>query len=629
MTNQCRRLCICLLIITISNDAYCRLFKVPKSIRDKYAYLYKLPVQTTPDGGRALGSARLFKRKGINVLYLHGDRFEMAYQHGKLLKEEIKDGALPVVADLLRYSIENTLGEIPGVSEILVDYYYHSITRKLLDYGMKNNAMASGAQHPLMEGYGLSEGSGLPVKQIVYAALVPESLLVLLGQTLRGGNPFSNPFGGGECSSFVTWGNRTRNGEMLIGRNTDYPLNSRFDKYPTVIYYDPTDAQKYVSISSAGIHNAGVLGMNESGIYIDSHVIPTEDVSAEAYPIFMVSQQVLRTARTLDEAIGGFLPYRPAGGWTYVIVSMREKKAATVELSHSHAEVRTVQGDELIQTNHYLTPKMIPVFSELNRATAQDTYLRYRRIEELLRSWDGSLDIKSAASILADKWDLESKKYRTVGNAVATHVTLTSVVVDPSGDRFFVANGMAPVSQSEFVELPIQLDPATFPTESFETFRNDQYKTDFPRKAAAEQLYILAKIAYEWELDLDKAMGLVKEAIALDDTSPAFYFVLGIMALRLGYYDLAGSAFQNLLVVPEEHYRLLGHYYLGRLYGVQGLAGLAKKEFETIVQLAGPEEKKLLSATLSMMEKLKKKGRIPIKLLDLPLMIQQGDMIYY
>ena len=34
------------------------------------------------------------------------------------------------------------------------------------------------------------------------------------------------------CSSFAAWGSKTRDGNLLIGRNMDYPLNNYYEVRP-------------------------------------------------------------------------------------------------------------------------------------------------------------------------------------------------------------------------------------------------------------------------------------------------------------------------------------------------------------------------------------------------------------
>jgi len=231
----------------------------------------------------------------------------MGFQHGRLLQNEIKLGALPEAADSLKNAIYNNFGNIAVVTGLAVKFIYKQIPDRMFKAGLESQVLS--ADKPIMEAYGLSEGSGLPFDTIVYCATGPESLLVLLGIDLkqRFWDRFTPNVIPSSCSSFVADKSATRDGEMLIGRNTDYPLNGYYDRYPLVTYYRPTDGtQKYMAVTSAGLHNAGVVGYNESGIYLDVHTVPTTEVNRDGVPVFMVAQEVLRNAKTFDQAIDLF-----------------------------------------------------------------------------------------------------------------------------------------------------------------------------------------------------------------------------------------------------------------------------------------------------------------------------------
>ena len=77
-------------------------YQTPAAVRERYRYLYQEQVKPTPDGGATFHFARLWRREGLNILHLRGDRFEMAYQHGRLLKREISDGALTMASLIFR-----------------------------------------------------------------------------------------------------------------------------------------------------------------------------------------------------------------------------------------------------------------------------------------------------------------------------------------------------------------------------------------------------------------------------------------------------------------------------------------------------------------------------------------------
>jgi hypothetical protein len=98
----------------------------------------------------------------------------------------------------------------------------------------------------------------------------------------------------------------------------DYPLNGYYDRFPTVIYLEPTvPAQRHMSFVSAGIHNSGITSYNEAGLFLASHVVPSLDVSLRGVPAFVTADLAIRRARTFDAATGLFQRLPSASGWSY------------------------------------------------------------------------------------------------------------------------------------------------------------------------------------------------------------------------------------------------------------------------------------------------------------------------
>ena len=287
--------------------------RVPEDLRRRYRTLYDARVEPTPDGGARFDRARLWRRGGVNVLRLVGDRFEMAFQHGRLLQAEIARGTLEQTGLLVRDAIRNSFGN--GLLSSLFNWY----ADKCISEPIARNSLAflgDSSRQSLAEIYGLAEGCGVPVRTVLRGGLGPETAQVLLGLTE---SKFAAS--GAQCSSFAAWGSATKDGEMIIGRNTDYPLNGYFDASPTAIYFEPTDgAHRYLTITSAGLHTPGVCGMNEHRLFVCVHTVPTCSVSESGLGVFVVGHEILRRARNLDEAAALHRAARPAAGWNYNVV---------------------------------------------------------------------------------------------------------------------------------------------------------------------------------------------------------------------------------------------------------------------------------------------------------------------
>lgn len=606
-------------------------FEVPYELREKYSDLYNKELKTHPDGSKEFGDARLFMRQGIRVLSLKGDRFEMAFQHGKLLKNEIPQGALPKIAAMIQNAAKNSFPDIPAIVDPIIEGIYRNYSRSILKHSSQN--MGISQDEYLLEAYGLAEGSGYKLDKVVYAFLSPEILQLILGQQMRGSKNLPSPQMATNCTDFAIPPHQTATDDYIIGRNTDYSLSGYFDKYPTVVYYHPTDgAQNYMSITSAGLHTAGVVGYNQSGIYLGVHTIPTWDTSMQGHPVFDVGQFVLRNAKNLDEALEIFKSMPPAAGWAYTLVSSKEYRSASIELSNNAIAIRETSGDAHIQTNHFIDSSMISRNLDINATINEDTRARYTRTENLITASSELFNHKMAARILGDKIDPQTNKVRGIGNVVATNMTVTSAVLDIGRKSLYLGNGLAPTSLTQFVELPLieRFDVNSFPNESFETFGNGDYHQNHPSISKAEQLYIKAKNAFELDLDAKTSLRILGEVVTSDPDNAAYHFMRGLMAIKTGETTTAYQALNTCSSLQEKHYRLACNYFIARLDGNSGNYQDAIERLKSIIQTAQPSvEAPLIRAVNRTLKQLYRTRRSKLNPDTLSIFMPEADVVAY
>ncbi len=604
-------------------------YEVPSSVRRKYQDLYAQRVEVLQDGSRRFGDARLFNRGGIRVLYVKGDRFEMAFQHGRLLHDEVHQGALSQVASIVANSARNSFPKIPSVVEPAIKAIYKLYGGSLLKHGAETFGVSM--DDYLLESYGLSEGADFKLDEVVHAMVGPEILQVILGEMSAKNAP--KPTGVNECTDFAIGPSGTQSGGYVIGRNTDYPLNGSFDRFPTVIYYHPTDGtQRSMAVTSAGLHMAGVVGFNESGIFIGVHTIPTTQVSKKGNPIFGVGQYVLRNARSFDEAVALFRKMKPAAGWTYTLVSTREGRSGSVELTNQNVAVRETSGGVHIQTNHFKSAEMVSANLDVNASINEDTRARYMRAEQLIAEMPDKMDPDYAVKILSDKFDPINHETRGLANVIAAHTTLTSVVLDTGAGHIFVASGVAPVSTTPYVELPLinGFDPGKFGEENFGVIENSSYHRDYPRESQAEQLYIKAKTAFETDVDAKKSSEILADVIAMDPKNAAYHFVRGIITLKAHNFTDAEKTFTSCTKLPYEHYRLACHYYLGRIAAQRGDRAVAVTAFKLVLDEAVPEvEAPLIRSARKSLDAVRKRGRLKFNPDTIAIFMPEADVVEY
>src|SRR5207249_3349111 len=143
--------------------------------------------------------------------------------------------------------------------------------------------------------------------------------------------------------------------------------------------------------------------------------------------------------------------------------------------------------------------------------------------------------------ILGDQVDPQVNEVRGLGNTIGCHTTLGSLVLDPAHDRVLVSTGPAPACHSDFVALPLAgtFVRGEFPTLDGSVACVDGFERDHPEQLAAQKLFIEAKTAYEMQNDAARAYELMKQVVRHDASNPAYFFQLGIFALKNGHYDEA------------------------------------------------------------------------------------------
>ncbi len=585
-----------------------------RDVRRRYKALYEMPIVAEGDGSFQFHEGRLYRRGGINVLSLRGDAFEMAFQHGRLLQEAVQTGVLPQLSRTIPNILTQSVSKSSLVNKVLVG---------LLDYLGRRRMRRHIPENYLLESIALAEGAKLPLHTMSNALLAMEALYVFAKFAVKIGSIDINPMAFAGCSSFAVWDPES----MIVGRNVDYPLNGYFDKHPTVTYFNPTDGgQKYLSIGTAGLVTPFLTAVNESGIYIAGHIVPTAESSFDGTPIFFAAADVIKQARTFDEAVQLFSKMRTTHGWGYVLASFNEKRAGTVEMTNRRVELRESTNGMHFQTNHFL--KAVEGNLYVNRGIDDDTRGRYRRLEERITQREG-FTLEQARSILGDCCDaFVGDKERGLGNTVAVHITLGSAVFDPKNKRFFVATGMAPVSQNDFIEFPFveEFFAETFAEEKYETLKGSPPE---PKIAEAVQLYIEAKMRYEYDGNTVAALDLLTRVVEADPFNSAYRFVRAILALKCGQGEIADTEFHKILSSDHtDHLKNLSEYYLGRLAARDGNRKLALSRLDRVI--ASPvSDEALRRAAKKAAGSVRVFGRYPFNTDRLPLMMQFADCLGY
>jgi hypothetical protein len=90
------------------------------------------------------------------------------------------------------------------------------------------------------------------------------------------------------------------------------------------------------------------------GISLTFHTRFHRDVDFKATGVIDLGHEIIRTARTIDDAIDIVSRHKVASTWGLVVTSAKEKNAAIIETTAKKMRVTWAKNGRLGNTNHYL-----------------------------------------------------------------------------------------------------------------------------------------------------------------------------------------------------------------------------------------------------------------------------------
>ncbi len=179
------------------------------------------------------GEGFLEEVNGYKVLHLKGSPYEMGYQQGVLLKEDIRE--------LVRFLFDVKAKEFSGA----VKFDLGPLGQVKADAKAIIKTIADGQKPFIPEWYfeelkGVADGSGMDLQEIINANFIPEMF---------------------HCSGFALSGSATKDGTLYHGRVLDYGCDWRLQEHAVLVVAEPEGKIPFVNVTYAGFIGS-VTGMN-------------------------------------------------------------------------------------------------------------------------------------------------------------------------------------------------------------------------------------------------------------------------------------------------------------------------------------------------------------------------------
>lgn len=354
---------------------------------------------------------------GLYELYVEGDPFDRGVAIGKLTQELVQFQESTFNRQINRL--------VPSsLYRIFLKYFVGWFNRDLEDnvndeYKLEIFGVAQSASHDF-------DGIASPYQRLLNYHAAHDIGHALQNMALVG------------CTSFATWGSKSEDGSLIIGRNFDFYVGEEFARDKIVAFYNPTNGHKFMMVTFGGM--TGVLsGMNDQGLTVTINAAKSEVPTASATPVSLVAREILQYASTIDEAYAIAAKRKMFVAESFLIGSAKDGKAASIEKTPENIDLVEPKNQFLISTNHFQGKVLGNTELNINHVNSGASAYRYNRVAELLT---GNIQnsVSKTASILRDQRglmdaDIGLGNEKSINQLVAHH----SIIFQPEKNLVWVS----------------------------------------------------------------------------------------------------------------------------------------------------------------------------------------------
>ncbi|MEO7977625.1 C45 family peptidase [Flavobacterium sp.] len=209
------------------------------------------------------------------------------------------------------------------------------------------------------------------------------------------------------CSSFAAWGEKSEDGNLILGRNFDFYVNDAFAENKIVAFINPKEGHPFMMVTWPGMIGA-VSGMNKEGLTVTINASKSKIPLSAKTPISILTREILQHAQNIEEAIAIAKKRNVFVSESIMVGSAHDNKAVLIEVSPREMDVYDVPNtNQLICSNHFQSDNLKnDNRNQLQIANSHSEY-RFKRMQELL-SEKPKINPKIASEILRNKEGLKN-----------------------------------------------------------------------------------------------------------------------------------------------------------------------------------------------------------------------------
>lgn len=250
------------------------------------------------------------------------------------------------------------------------------------------------------------------------------------------------------CTSFATWDAASEDSSMIIGRNFDFYVGDDFAKNKIVLFENPSEGYKFMSITWGGFIGV-VSGMNEKGLTVTINAAKSGIPSGSATPVSLVAREILQYASNIQEATEIARKRTMFVSESFLVGSAADNKAVIIEKTPDTLDVYDPHTDKILCANHFQSKGLSGSEPNIEQVKMSASPYRYERLQELIQE-QGKNSVQKTAAILRDRKGLHNADIG-LGNEKALNQLIAhhAVIFEPR--KLLVWVSSSPWQLGEFV----------------------------------------------------------------------------------------------------------------------------------------------------------------------------------
>ena len=209
------------------------------------------------------------------------------------------------------------------------------------------------------------------------------------------------------CSSFAAWGEKSEDGNLILGRNFDFYAGDDFAKDKIVAFVNPKQGHPFMMVTWAGMIGA-VSGMNSEGLTVTINAGKSKIPLVAKTPISILTREILQYASTIDEAVAISKKMKVFVSESIMVGSANDGKAIIIEVTpHDFGVYEVPNSNQLICSNHFQSTELKNEKNNQLQIVNSHSQYRFDRMEQLLDE-NPKINPQIAANILRNKEGLNN-----------------------------------------------------------------------------------------------------------------------------------------------------------------------------------------------------------------------------